>query len=77
MLGSHLVRVTGLQPASLLKSETPAQVFFCEFCKKFMNNLSTKQILHDMQCHIYLHVGIKSNLVKGTQKDTTISQKES
>ena len=69
MLESLLVKVTGLQPASLLKSESPVQVFFCEFCKTFMNSFSTKQILHDMQCHINLHVGIKSNLLKRTRKE--------
>ena len=46
--GSVSAKVTGQQPASLLKSESPAQVFFCEFCKIFMSHLSTKQILHDV-----------------------------
>ena len=69
MLGSLLVKVTGLQPASLLKSETAAQVVFCEFCKIFMNSFSTNETFQDLQCHIYLNVGIKSNLLKRTRKE--------
>ena len=44
-------------------------MFFCEFCKIFDNSFSTKQNLHDIQCHIYLDDGIKSNLLKRTRKE--------
>ena len=48
--GKHLCRssllnkVAGLSPAILLKKETPAQVFSCEFSKKFWNTFSIQHL---------------------------------
>ena len=35
---SFFNKIAGLRPSTLLKKETPTQVFFCEFCQIFKNN---------------------------------------
>ena len=37
-------KVTGLRPATLLKKETLAQVFFCEFCEISKNDFFTERL---------------------------------
>ena len=47
-IGKHLCRslffnkVADLKPATLLKKETPTQVFSCEFCEIFKNTFPTE-----------------------------------
>ena len=37
-------KIAGLRPATLLKRETLAEVFSCEFCEIFKNNIFMEQL---------------------------------
>ena len=42
--GSFFNKVTGVRPTTLLKKETLAQLFSCEFCQMFKNIFFTKHL---------------------------------
>ena len=49
------MKASNLQPETLIKKQTPSQMFFCEFCKKFKNTFFKEQLDNGkVQLSIYL-----------------------
>ena len=69
IVGKHLCqslffkKVAGLRPATLLKNETLAQVFSCEFCEISKNTFFTERLWTTVSAYRFRKVVLFDNTV--------------